>query len=230
MKEILSYTGGMESSLEKAFGIICAFRTSAEAVMKASGLRFEAIRAVAREQGVKIEKSDSRCIDENLLSLLADAHVRRLRCYFNNALRHVKELSGTELFTFIDFFNTFKKSQVNKDTKLSWDVIDIDAIREQFIVKVHSLTPTPNYDFLFGSFISLEADLESLLSQRTLHLISLSDSHKDQVISRVINSRLKYYPKLTIVMPCIDHRLALRAFTLCLRYHIFTDDDCHIAC
>lgn len=70
------------------------FTTSADVVMKASGLLFEAIRVIAREQGVEIEDTACRCIDESLLAALADAHVRRLRAYFNNARRHVVELSG----------------------------------------------------------------------------------------------------------------------------------------
>lgn len=44
------------------------FRTSAEAVMKVCGLHFEAIRAIAREQGIEIHRSDSYCNER--LSLL----------------------------------------------------------------------------------------------------------------------------------------------------------------
>jgi len=68
------------------------FSTSADVVMKASGLRLEAIRVIAREQGVEIEDTACRCIDESLLAALAEAHVRRMRAYFNNARRHVAEL------------------------------------------------------------------------------------------------------------------------------------------
>ena len=49
------------------------FTTSADVAMKACGLRIEAVRAVARETGIGIEDAESRCTDENLLSLLADA-------------------------------------------------------------------------------------------------------------------------------------------------------------
>ena len=57
------------------------FTTSADVVMKASGLRLEAIRVIAREQGVEIEDTACRCIDESLLAALADAHVRKMRAY-----------------------------------------------------------------------------------------------------------------------------------------------------
>lgn len=51
------------------------FITSSEVVIEASGLRLEAVRVIAREQGVEIEDTACRCIDESLLAALADAHV-----------------------------------------------------------------------------------------------------------------------------------------------------------
>ena len=72
--------------------------------MKASGLRLEAIRVIAREQGVEIENTACRCIDESLLAELADAHVRRMKAYFNNARRHIAKLNGDDLAVFIDFY------------------------------------------------------------------------------------------------------------------------------
>ena len=131
----------LKEHLEAIFESVSRFATSADVVIKASGLRIEAIRAIAREQGIEIENVESRCIDENLLSLLADAHVRRLKSYFNNSKRHIAELSGAELSTFVDFCKTFKKHLSNDHAALSWDDIDTNAIREQFIRKVKKLTP-----------------------------------------------------------------------------------------
>jgi hypothetical protein len=71
----------LKEHLEAIFESVSRFTTSADVVIKASGLRIEAIRAIAREQGIEIENVESRCIDENLLSLLADAHVRRLKSH-----------------------------------------------------------------------------------------------------------------------------------------------------
>lgn len=66
-----------------------------------------------RETGIEIEDAESRCTDENLLSLLADAHVRQKKSCFNKTERHVSELAGAELSTYIDFCETFEKRQVN---------------------------------------------------------------------------------------------------------------------
>lgn len=114
--------------------------TTPEIVMRVSGLPFEAIRAIARECGVNIKNERSRCIDENLLSLLADAHIRRLKSYFNKSNRHLSELSGAEFSTFIDFCETFKKHQSDLSS-LTWDDIDVESIREEFINEVHESTP-----------------------------------------------------------------------------------------
>ncbi len=122
------------------------FATSAEVVIKASGLRFEAIRVIAREQGVEIEDSACRCIDESLLAALADAHIRKMRAYFNNALRHIAKLRGDELALFIDFCKTYSKRQTKKRIAESWVDIDADAIQEQFIKKVKETTQ-PDSDY-----------------------------------------------------------------------------------
>lgn len=54
----------LKEHLEAIFESVSRFATSADVVIKASGLRIEAIRAIAREQGIEIENVESRCIDE----------------------------------------------------------------------------------------------------------------------------------------------------------------------
>lgn len=115
------------------------FMTSADVVMKASGLRIEAVQAIARERGVEIKDIQSKCIDENLLEDLANAHVRRLKSYFNNSRRHISELSGAEVRVFVDFCITFKKHRLSSAAD-KWDDIDTNAIREQFFKKVNYST------------------------------------------------------------------------------------------
>lgn len=117
------------------------FMTSAQVVMDASGLRLEAIRSIAREQGIEIRDEQSRCIDENLLEELANAHVRRLKSYFNNTRRHISEISSADFKIFVSFCITFKKHCIYSKAVDSWDDIDTDSIREQFLKKVHDSTP-----------------------------------------------------------------------------------------
>ena len=200
------------------------FTTSADVVMKASGLRIEAIRAIAREVGVEIEDTESRCIDENLLSLLADAHVRQLKSYYNKTKRHISELTGAELSMFIDFCETFKKRQSNNST-LSWDNIDADAIREQFIKKVHSLTPSRELPSLFSGCIPVEIITESPCLE-PLDLDALqTERQKDLVISRILNNRWLYMRCKEQYVVSNDKRRQLRRVTLSSRYYIFPDDD-----
>ena len=74
----------LESSKMKWDLFETRFTTSADVVIEASGLRLEAIRVIAREQGVEIEDTACRCIGESLLAALADAHVRKLRAYLGH--------------------------------------------------------------------------------------------------------------------------------------------------
>ena len=200
------------------------FTTSADVVMKASGLRIEAIRAIAREIGIEIEDTESRCIDENLLTLLADAHVRQLKSYFNKTKRHISELTGAELSMFIDFCETFKKRHPN-NSALSWDNIDADAIREQFIKKVHSLTPSREFPSLVSGCMPLEIITESpSLEPFDLDRLLL-ERQKDNVISRLQNNRWLYIRcKEQHVIQC-DSKSQVRRVTLSSRYYIFSDDD-----
>ena len=205
------------------------FTTSADVVMKASGLRLEAIRVIAREQGVEIEDTACRCIDESLLAALADAHVRKMRAYFNNARRHADQLSGDELATFIDFCQTFRNRQTSDTAAQSWSDIDTDAIREQFIEKVHELTPSVCKRFtLSGS--SLEKIISSLSFEHheyldTYELDTYEYKQRCEVVEKVLNSHLYYEKPSKPQQPSVDIRSVVWRVTLPARYHIFSSDD-----
>ena len=199
------------------------FSTSADVVMKASGLRLEAIRVIAREQGVEIEDTACRCIDESLLAALADAHVRKMRAYFNNARRHIAELSGDELAMFLDFCETFKNRQSIGSTAQAWSDIDTDAIREQFIQKVHELTPSIWSDSLVDR-ITFQENF-SLSFEYVDTLDTFVYKQRCDVVEKILHSHL-YYEKLSKTrQPSVDIRSVVWRFTLPARYHIFTSDD-----
>ena len=201
------------------------FATSAEVVMKASGLRLEAIRVIAREQGVEIEDTACRCIDESLLAELADAHVRRMRAYFNNARRHIAELNGDDLAVFSDFCKTFKNRQSSDSTAQSWSDIDTDAIREQFIQRVHELTPKPCLEFLASHSFVLEEIDPSLSFEPYEYLDTFVYKQRCEAIEKILNSHLFYEKPLKVSQPCIDIRSVVRRTTLPARYHLFTSED-----
>lgn len=202
-----------------------SFVTSADVVMEASGLRIEAIRVIAREQGVEIEDTACKCIGESLLAALADAHVRKLKAYFNNAKRHIAELSGEELATFLDFCETFESRQSTNSTAKAWSDIDTDAIREQFIQKVHELTPSPWSD-LFAGCGGVSEDILESLSYKFCEKISLAKYRKQcEVIEKVLHSNLFYAKPSKVKLPSIVIRPIIWRVTLSARYHIFTSDD-----
>jgi len=202
------------------------FTTSADVVMKASGLRLEAIRVIAREQGVEIEDTACRCIDESLLAALADAHVRKMRAYFKNARRHVAELRGDELATFIDFCQTFQNRHCIYYFAHTWDDIDTDAIREQFIEKVHELTPSsPSLEPFAGCGFEIEEFIPSLSFEYRDYLDKCEYKQRCVVVEKVLHSHLYYAKPSKTNLPCVDIQSVVRRVTLPARYHIFTSDD-----
>lgn len=228
------------------------YLTSAEVVMKASGLRLEAIRSIAREKGVEIQDVRSRCIDENLLSLLADAHIRRLKSYFNKSIRHFGELSAEDRITFDDFCQTFKKSTFNYKP-VSWNDIDTDAIREQFFEKVYYLCPksqVSNKEFGERIFQGLDSILIEKLgpdprlpySQPFFNIYDrrflsewLDQSQeeffsKDAVLDKVYESQYFYAEPIEAQVVHEDNQILFRRVSLSARYYVFPDDDYHIAC
>lgn len=220
------------------------FTTSADAVRKACGLRFEAIRVIANEQGVEINDPACSNINLNLLAALADAHVSRLRTYYNNVQRHTALLGTDELTTFVEFCETFKKRQV--ETVCSWDNIDVDSVKEQFFRKVKELTPRQrrqcNSTFSalserFCEIIEIKLENIGLAANKPDEYQEVIDSFscqaqdkrllnlcKDNIIERVITS--------AFCRPCskkasynVDHRKLIRKVTISARFHIFIDED-----
>ena len=204
------------------------FGTSVDVVIKASGLRLEAIRAIAREQGVEIEDTACRCIDESLLAALADAHVRKMRAYFNNARRHIAELKGEELATYMDFCKTFKNRQSSDSAAQTWRDIDTDAIREQFIQKVHELTPIPSFDLFAGCGCDFEKIVPSLNSETCDNLDTFVYKQRCKAVERVLHSHLYHEKPYKTEQPCVDIRRVVRRVTLSARYHIhISEEDDH---
>ena len=226
MKQYLSHiVDALEYSKTAGNLFMATFTTSADVVMKAGGLRLEAIRVIAREQGVEIEDTACRCIDESLLAALADAHVRRMRAYFNNTRRHIAEINGDDLATFTNFCKTFKNRQSSDSTAQAWSDIDTDAIREQFIQRVHELTPKPCLEFLASHSFVLEEIDSSLSFESYEHLDTFVYKQRCETIEKILNSHLFYEKPQKVSQPCIDIRSVVWRVTLSARYHLFTSED-----
>ena len=219
----------LSNTIEQLLLDVSKFTTSADVVMKASGLRFEAVRAIAREQGVEIEDQACRCIDESLLAFLAEAHIRRLKAYFHNAKRHLAELPGDELATFVEFCETYQKRQHSYSSSLQWADIDTEAIREQFLDKVHKLTPPEKCQGLFSGIAFDEIPLKSQSFEYIDICNSLDELHKEDIVDKVIRSYLYNEKPCRIANFTLDLRSEVRKTTISARYHIFAseDDDHH---
>ena len=232
MRQYLDILDNVLESCEMDWDLIeTRFTTSADVVMQASGLRLEAIRVIAREQGVEIEDTSCRCIDESLLDALAEAHIRKFRAYFNNAKRHIATLDGDELATFIIFCKTFSNRQSSDSTVQTWSDIDTDAIREQFIQKVHELTPSPTLRrFTVSSTVLLEKMFSSLSFKYCVYLDTYElDTYKYkqrcEIVEKLLHSHLYYEKPSKTQLPCIDIRSVVWRVTLPARYHIHISED-----
>lgn len=214
---------------QKVFEEQLKFMTSADVIMKACGLRQETICAIARKHGVEIDDVSSKCIDEELLSLLADAHVRQMKSYFHNAKHHLSELIGEELSTFLGFCDVFNRPYVS-GVPMSWNDIDADAVREQFIRKVHELTGCRG---IFGALIcgdDLKGLWEAILAAKNKNGKEVLRLFlQDCIIECVTRSRWLYVPKVRTVSYSTCHNAAVRMVTLTARYYIFPEEDSHIA-
>jgi len=201
---------------------------SAEVVMKVSGLHFETIQAIAREHGVDIKDKTCRCIDGKLLVHLKDAHVRKLRSYFNNVRQNISQLSGEELTTFIDFCKTFKRRQSKSWNDLLWNDINVRLIHERFIQSIQNL--------YYSSSDSCLGFLDRILlcgvcysTPRVNHLPGDNQTdeerHRDFLLQKIYVSRPFSQPlKQSRIVPIVITS-ALRRIIITARYHIYVDDD-----
>lgn len=217
---LVSQLGVLDVTLDDVLEALkTEFRTSADIVVEASGLRIEAVRAIAREKGVEIEDPACRCIDEELLAELADAHLRRMKAYFHNASRHMGDLSGEELSTFVNFCQTFKKRQSSNNEASSWNDIDSDAIREYFIRKVHDLTH-------YGSR-SIINILDGLEVSQSRDSDNKTYSQGCDTFKRVKSSYFFYLKPRIKTKPRGFAQPPISFIILSARYHLFSSDKDH---
>jgi hypothetical protein len=148
-----------------------------------------------------------------------------MRAYFNNTRRHIAEINGDDLATFTNFCKTFKNRQSSDSTAQAWSDIDTDAIREQFLQRVHELTPKISLEFLAGHSFVLEEIVSSLSFESYEHLDTFVYKQRCEAIEKILNSHLFYEKPLKVSQPCIDIRSVVRRTTLPARYHLFTSED-----
>ena len=219
LDSLVNNTLKIKSSFEEHFA------TSVDVVIKASGLRLETIRDIARRQGVEIEDTTCRCVKEGILDTLADTHVQKMKAYFNNAQREIAKLNCDEFTSFIDFCRTFKKNQSSDSLVRSWKDIDADAIRNQFLQRVHELTPLLFQGSTLKSVALVEEAISSICIEPCDILETFEFKQRCDVVDRILHSHLYYEKPAKTHHVCIDIRSVFKRVSLPARYHLFTSED-----
>ena len=151
-----------------------------------------ALNSILRDNGYTEVEPGSICIDEKMLSVFADAYIRKMKNYFLSSVRNIENLSYQEFTDLDEFYNTFKKQDVKFVRRAEWSQIDTELIRTAFMDKIKELTPRKKSRFelfleqVYGRFESYSvchelahvlikescSDEESRLLDRVTHLCS----------------------------------------------------------
>ena len=148
-----------------------------------------------------------------------------LRAYFHNAQRHLAELTGDELATFVKFCNTFKKRHSSDSKSLLWSDIDTETIREQFIQKVHKLSPLPLLDAVLGNFVESKAIFKLCSVNTDISNVIDGQQPKEDILDKITQSYLYYVKPCNEQILYVDHRTEVKKTTWSARYHIFVSED-----
>ena len=203
------------------------FSTSLEVVQRVMGVPMIAVQNIARNIGVNDNIKGSACIDENALVYFADAYARKMKAYFNRTRCAVNRLSPDEQRAFFQFCDEFKKTHVLCTKLLTWNDIDEEAIREQFIYEVKK--QTTNIEVQPASIFKYIASDISVYCLEPLEHIAWEHEIKEKramVMRKVMRSYL-YNAKISKPKSKQFGDDALRLLFVTAHYHVYisSDDD-----
>lgn len=187
-----------------------------------------ALTSILRANGYYEVEPDRICIDEKMLTVFADAYIRKMRNYFLSSIRNIESLTYEEFTDFDEFYNSFKKQEVKFVRRAEWSQIDTELIRTAFIDKIKKLTShkKTSFELLFEHIIEESDSFFSIKESRpSLSGKAVADfSNLDSVLSRIIHNRF-YLTRQKIKKISNSSVDVLRHFFVAARYHIFTVDD-----
>ena len=221
----LTFDVNLDSFL--SFEIEERFMTSLDVVREVMNVPQCALNSILRANGFADVDPGSICIDEKMLSVFADAYIRKMKNYFLSSVRNIENLSFEEFTDLDEFYNTFKKQDVKFVRRAEWSQIDTELIRTAFMDKIRELTPSKKSRFeiflehIYGKCESLKFydDLE--------HYLYVSSSYSDNessLLDRVTHNRF-YLVKQKVKKVLICSVNIVRYFFVAARYHIFVADD-----
>lgn len=205
-------------------------KTSLNIIGEVMNVPMCALESILRANGYEEVEPGSICIDEKMLSVFADAYIRKMKNFFLSSVRNIENLSYEEFTDLNEFYNTFKKQEVKFVRRAEWSPIDTELIRTAFMDKIKELTPRKKkaLDLLFERIfdnrncVLLIDDPESSI-HGTIKIPK--DSHKlRKVLNHIVHNRF-YLVKQKVKK---THRCSvniIRQLFVAARYHIFVADD-----
>ena len=206
------------------------FKTSLNIIGKVMNVPMCALESILRANGYDEVEPGSICIDEKMLSIFADAYIRKMKNYFLGSVRNIENLSYEEFTDLNEFYNTFKKQEVKFVRRAEWSQIDTELIRTAFMDKIKELTPRKKtaLDLLFECIFD-NRDCILLIDEpeSSIHgTIKIPcDSHKlRKVLDHIVHNRFYLVrQKVNRTYRCSVN--IMRQLFVAARYHIFVADD-----
>ena len=204
------------------------FMTSLDVIREVMNVPQCALNSILRANGYAEVDSGSICIDEKMLSIFADAYIRKMKNYFLCSVRNIENLSYEEFTDLNEFYNTYKNQEVKFVRRAEWSQINTELIRDAFMNRIKELTPRKKscFDFI----------IEHILE--TCELLDLNDDYGDNlyrgrsiffaktenILGRITHNRL-YLTKQKVKKAYRCTVNIMRLFLVAARYHIFVADD-----
>ena len=204
-------------------------KTSLNIIGEVMNVPMCALESILRANGYDEVEPGSICIDEKMLSIFADAYIRKMKNYFLGSVRNIENLSYEEFTDLNEFYNIFKKQEVKFVRRAEWSQIDTELIRAAFMDKIKELTPRKKtaLDLLFERIfdnrdcILLIDDPESSI-HGTIKIPC--DSHKlRKVLDHIVHNRF-YLVRQKVKKTYRCSLNNIRQLFVAARYHIFVAD------
>ena len=202
------------------------FMTSLDVIREVMNVPQCALNSILRDNGYTEVEPGSICIDEKMLSVFADAYIRKMKNYFLSSVRNIENLSYQEFTDLDEFYNTFKKQDVKFVRRAEWSQIDTELIRTAFMDKIKELTPRKKSRFeLFLEQVYGRFESYSVCHELAHVLIKESCSDEEsRLLDRVTHNRF-YLVKRKVKKVFNCSVSIVRHFFVAARYHIFVADD-----
>ena len=205
-------------------------KTSLKIIGEVMNVPMCALESILRANGYDEVEPGSICIDEKMLSVFADAYIRKMKNFFLSSVRNIENLSYEEFTDLNEFYNTFKKQEVKFVRRAEWSQIDTELIRTAFMDKIKELSPRKKsaLDILFERIfdnrncVLLIDDPESSI-HGTIKIPK--DSHKlRKVLNHIVHNRF-YLTRQKVKKTSRRSVNIMRQLFVAARYHIFVADD-----